>query len=182
MRLIATASDIIAAAQAAAPRLPIGSADGAAMPPTIDGNGRMHAPRDGYEINGTVYRGGEYIGESGGTPRIRKIKATAAAAERIAAALGGECGREFGGNRIVYTPLTEGQWAAVVAVLPIEKAMVLAADAEGLPHGKAFKFSYRRWLEQRARNHDFDEAWCDGIGADKQGKLVCYVYGQIIDR
>lgn len=180
MRLQAKASEIIAAALGAAPRAAVGRLGGIEVAPTIDANGRMHAPADGYEWNGTIYRGGEYLGDLAGMPRTRKIKARADAAVMIAAALDGECGAEYHGRRIAYVPLTEGQWAAVQAVMPIDKAMVLASEAEahGWNHGKTFKFSYKRWIN--AHMHDFEFAWCEGIGEDKQGKVVCYAYGEII--
>lgn len=179
MRFCVTANEIIQAAKTAAPRAPMVQA-GMDVAPIIDAHGRMHAPCDGYQWNGATYRAGEFIGESSYAPRPRKIKAKADAADAIAAALGGECGREFHGCKIAYVPLTDAQWAAVAAVLPTPKAMMLAseADARGLPHGKSFKFSWRRWINARMR--DFDDSDCEGISEALDGKIVCYVYGEIV--
>lgn len=179
IKLTATATEIISAAISVAPRDAAFPASGHAMEPAVDANGRLHAPCDGYEWEGVIYRGGEYLGETSCGPTVRRIKAKADAAEIIARELGGSTGKEFYGQKIAYVPLTDAQWKAVQAVLPVEKAMVLADD--DVPNaGKPFKFSMKAWMAQRVRQNDFYSAWLPGIGDDKHGKMVRYAYGCVI--
>lgn len=179
IKLTSTASEIISAAMSAAPRDVAGSLNGDALGPTADAHGRLHAPCDGYEWEGKTYRGGEYLGDDTFEPRQRKIKAKADAAEIIARELGGSTGKEFYGCKIAYVPLTDAQWKAVQAVLPVEKAMVLDGDDIEVETGKPFKFSMKKWMALRVQQNDFESAWVPGVGEDKHGKIVRYAYGRV---
>jgi hypothetical protein len=174
--------------------------------PTIDVNGRLHAPCNGYVYNDSVYSAGEYMSvelSKVGSTSTAKVKITASLKEQIKAvwacvSFGTTWNKD--GIELCYAyfeMLTKAQAETLTSQLVAnKKRIMLVSEAveQGLSHGQSWKFSTRKYsnavaycfdaLQHEVNKDGLD--WKDieiGTGGTKvlipkfQGKEVCFVYG-----
>ncbi|WGH49528.1 hypothetical protein [Alishewanella phage vB_AspM_Slickus01] len=175
--------------------------------PTIDVNGRSHAPCDGYEWDGEVYNGGEYLSFDGG-----RSKSSAKAKVKVATAIKEDISKvwstvSFGkawtakGVEVCYAyieELTESQRVTLENSIVTNRKVMMdeeAAIATGAKFGAVWKFNARKYA--KALQYCFDalmsEVSKDGIPhsawdikdgkfvCEFKGKMVCYTYQDAVD-
>jgi len=156
--------------------------------PTIDNNGRLHAPCNGYVYNDSVYSAGEYMSvelSKVGSTSTAKVKIAASLKEQIKAVWTCVC---FGttwnkdGIELCYAyfeMLTKAQAETLTSQLVAnKKRMMLESEAieQGLQHGAVFKFNKRKYSSALSYDLSALEFECS-----KDGMLSCDYLVRITD-
>jgi hypothetical protein len=174
--------------------------------PTVDNQGRLHAPCNGYEYNGSVYAAGEYMSDEfskAGSMVTAKVKITVSLTDGIksvwSAVSFGKAWQGQDGVAVCYAYfecLTDSQAATLKSsVAPTNKRKMMTvedAQAQGLKHGASWKFKANKYASALAYCLQAAELECekDGIASNEwslnsktykfecvfKGKEVCFVY------
>lgn len=169
--------------------------------PTIDNNGRLHAPCNGYIYNDSVYAAGEYMSDEftkAGSMATAKVKISAELIEDIKAVWSAvSFGKAWQGNDGVmvcyayFECLTTAQRdqlsGALAGTSNARKMMTLEqADSQGLKHGKSWKFNASKYAKALAYDLQacYHECQTDGIACnewsinEKTYKFECVFKGK----
>jgi hypothetical protein len=169
--------------------------------PTIDAQGRLHAPCNGYEFNGSVYAAGEYMSDeytrqnSNNTAKVKVALSLIDAIKTVWSCV--SFGKAWQGNDGVtvcyayFEQLTVSQAEQLKSSLSgmsnNRKMFTLEeATAQGLKHGASFKFNARKYAAALAYdlNACYHECQKDGIAEnewsinDKTYKFECIFKGK----
>jgi len=116
------------------------------MQPTIGIDGRLHAPCNGFEWEGSVYAGGEYLPDDGGMEVKTKRYMTTL---DVVQALQGmpHCtvsnGKVFNDN-MTYVYITGPNY--IIANLPDMREKIIVEEDGKFPVGQTWKFSFKRFF------------------------------------
>jgi hypothetical protein len=152
--------------------------------PTIDTQGRLHAPCNGYVYNDSVYAAGEYMSDEfnkAGQMATAKVKISVELIEAIKAVWSAvSFGKSWQGNDGItvcyayFECLTSAQRDQLTSVLSgtsnTRKMMALEqAESLGLKHGTSWKFSASKYARALAYDLHACEYECqkDGIASDE---------------
>jgi hypothetical protein len=149
--------------------------------PTVDAQGRFHAPCNGYEFNGSLYAAGEYMSDEfnkAGSMATAKVKITSALIDSIksvwSAVSFGKAWQGQDGVTVCYAYfecLTASQAEALKAscVSSNKRKMMTVEDAQaqGLKHGASWKFNASKYAKALAYCLQAAELECanDGIAS-----------------
>lgn len=161
--------------------------------PTVDQNGRLHAPHSGYVWEDKVYMGGEYLGENTDTNlKLLKIKVLSKLVGTLQAFFGtGNIGRSWkgaDGEETCYFYVQVQTWEAniVEPLLPVAGKKIVLVEEAGSNGNKEWKFSYNRLAnscsikagyDMSGTLHLFEESGLNSVptvyepGRKKAGKL-----------
>lgn len=174
--------------------------------PTIDINGRYHAPCDNYLwINEQIYMGGNYLPDDdnySGRGETIKIKIAVSLEKELDSIIPGKIGKSWNQNGVemayFYGSVSKAEKTAILKILP-EGGKRVALATENTTT-KTWKFSsgkiYRNIIFKLGRCYELDvfEYFCSQIApgvefdwirnkkgefkmvSDFDGKMVCYEY------
>lgn len=176
------------------------------LEPTVDSNGRLHAPCDNYFwINEQIYMGGNYLPEDEeyfGRGETIKIKIATKILDQMNSVIHGSLGKSWNQNGVemayFYGSVTKAEKTALLKILPEGGKRVVLADENTTT--KTWKFSsgkiYRNAVLRLGKFYEMDvlDYFCSQAApgvefdwvknkkgeykmvSDFDGKMVCYKY------